>query len=113
MGKIYIPTGYINNNYDYEYTNDYIVIHKYTNCYTQYQTTYCDCQRVYPTFDYNVSSNYSCSNSFTTSLDKTLITDETIYRLDYVYILILFLILAFIIVIVPYKIIKKLFGGRI
>lgn len=113
MSKIYIPSSLINNNYDYEFTNDYIVIHKYTNCTTQYQTTYCDCQRVYPSFDYNVSSVYSCSNSFSTSLDKSLLTDDYMYRIDFVNILIIFMIMAFVIVIVPYKLIKKLFGGRI
>ena len=114
MGKIYLPSDLINSSYNYEYTNDYIVVHKYTNRHQdQWGNWSSDCVRVYPKFDYNQSQVYSCSESFTTYLNKNDFSSDLIYRIDYVYILIIFMILAFIIVICPYKLIKKLFGGRI
>ena len=111
---MYLPSDLINSSYNYEYTNDYIVVHKYTNRHQdQWGNWSSDCVRVYPNFDYNVSKVYSCSESFTTYLTKEDFTSDFFYRIDIVSILLIFMILSFVIVIVPYKIIKKLFGGRI
>ena len=60
--KIYIPTNYINQNYNYRINGDNIVIYTNNNCRTQYNTTYCDCY----TYNYEnniVSEVYECSNS--------------------------------------------------
>ena len=114
MSKMYLPSDLINSSYNYEYTNDYIVVHKYTNRHQdQWGNWSSDCVRVYPNFDYNVSKVYSCSESFTAYLTKEDFTSDFYYRIDIVSILFIFMILSFVIVIVPYKIIKKLFGGRI
>lgn len=114
MSKMYLPSDLISNSYNYEYTNDYIVVHKYTNRHQdQWGNWSSDCVRVYPNFDYNVSNVYSCSENFTTYLTKEDFTSDFYYRVDIVNILLIFMILSIVIVIVPYKIIKKLFGGRI
>ena len=57
MSKMYLPSDLINSSYNYEYTNDYIVVHKYTNRHQdQWGNWSSDCVRVYPNFDYNVSN---------------------------------------------------------
>ena len=83
MSKMYLPSDLINSSYNYEYTNDYIVVHKYTNRHQdQWGNWSSDCVRVYPNFDYNVSKVYSCSESFTTYLTKEDFTSDFYYRID-------------------------------
>lgn len=59
----YLPSRYINSSYTYQLSDDYITINKGTNCYTQYTTTYCDCIRVYPNYNYISTNTYSCNIS--------------------------------------------------
>lgn len=59
----YLPTRYISSSYTYSIQDDNIIINKGTNCYTQYTSTYCDCIRVYPNFNFISSNTYSCSIS--------------------------------------------------
>lgn len=67
--KMYLPSEYINSNYQYNLDNNYIGVRTNNNCYTQYNTTYCDCFRVYPNYNYIKSDTYSCSynNNYMTS----------------------------------------------
>lgn len=67
--KMYLPNDYINSNYSYNLDNQYILVNTHTNCFTQYNTTYCDCFRVYPNYNYIKSDTYSCSinNNYNTS----------------------------------------------
>lgn len=62
MNKIYIPSQYVNSNYSYRFNGDFIDIITNVNCYSQYNTTYCNCYR------YNwktnvISDTYSCSTN--------------------------------------------------
>lgn len=51
INKIYIPQEYNNNNFRYFENGNYIRIVTNRNCYTQYNTTYCD------VYDYNIERN--------------------------------------------------------
>lgn len=69
----YLPSDFINSSYKYFLSEDYILVNKQTNCYNQYNTTYCDCVRVYPEYNYIYSTTYSCSissNSYYVSSDQ-------------------------------------------
>lgn len=59
----YLPKKYINNTFTYSLQDNFIIINKNTNCHTQYSSTYCDCIRVYPNYNFISSSVYSCSTS--------------------------------------------------
>lgn len=65
--KIYIPSDYINSNYQYRISNDYILIVTNNNCYSQYSSTYCDCY--YYDKDNNLISNsYTCNQNSSSSI---------------------------------------------
>lgn len=52
INKIYIPEEYINEQYKYIIDNDNIItIITNKNCYTNYNTEYCDC------YKYNINQN--------------------------------------------------------
>lgn len=70
--KYYLPSNYINNTYNYVIQDEYIIVNKNTNCYSQYNSTYCDCFRIYPSFNYLSSNTYSCSvsNNYTVSYNS-------------------------------------------
>lgn len=55
LNMIYIPADYINSNYSYRFDGDYITIITNNNCYTQYNTQYCNCYRY--NWKNNVMSN--------------------------------------------------------
>ena len=62
QNKIYIPTAYYNQNYKYTISNDEITIITNKNCYTNYNTQYCDCYRYNE--KYNIITNsYSCNSN--------------------------------------------------
>lgn len=62
QNKIYIPNNKINQNYTYKINGDYITIITNQNCYTNYNTTYCDCNQY--NYKNNVmSETYSCSTN--------------------------------------------------
>ena len=69
QNKIYIPNGYINNNWKYNFNGDYIIIRSNQNCYTQYNTQYCTC------YAYNyktnvISEGYECN--YTSNSNQTI-----------------------------------------
>jgi hypothetical protein len=78
-GKLYLPESIINNNYSYYLNGNNIRIITNNNCYTQYNSTYCDC------YDYIYSKDIltesiSCNTSSNLSkIDKTLITSDKYY----------------------------------
>jgi len=105
--KIYIPQEYNNRNYSYRFNGDYIYIITNNNCYTQYNTTYCNC------YNYNYENNvisevFTCNtNSNNTIIAYDHITSDINYStyLRNIYqdnksILMSMLILALIIVII-------------
>lgn len=107
----YLPTQYINSNYTYSITNDYIIVRTNQNCYTNYSTTYCDCYNVFYKADYMIGNKYSCSTSSTTnSISYTNFTDKYWYRIDMPNILLMTFILLIICFLFPYKIISRIFG---
>lgn len=58
--KIYIPTELLDEDYQYTINNNEITIYTNENCYTSYNTTYCDCYRYNE--QYNIKTyNYSCN----------------------------------------------------
>ena len=67
--KMYLPSNYINDQWSYNLDSNYIQVRTNQNCYSQYSTTYCDCFRVYPNYNYVKSETYSCSlsNSYNSS----------------------------------------------
>lgn len=74
INKQYIPDGYINNNWYYRYSGDYVIITTDQQCYQQYNTTYCNC------IEYNWKTNvmeniYQCNR--TNSYNQIPITSLT------------------------------------
>lgn len=62
INKQYLPSGYINNNWIYQYSGDYVHIITNNNCQWQYNTEYCNC------INYNWKTNvmeelYQCRRS--------------------------------------------------
>lgn len=106
----YMPNEYINSNYKYKLNNDYYTIITNNNCYTQYNSTYCDCYSVYPKLDYLVSEVSSCNATNVTSyVDSSHFTNDIYYRIDFSNILIMFLIMSIFIVYIPLKLFSKIF----
>ena len=44
----YLPSDLINQNYTYFTNGTYYIIKTNNNCYSQYNSVYCDCINVYP-----------------------------------------------------------------
>lgn len=66
IDKLYIPQEYNNRNYKYRMSGDYINIITEDGCYTNYNTTYCNCY-IY-NWKLNVIGGYnSCNNASSTS----------------------------------------------
>lgn len=111
MSKTYMPSELLNSSYRYELTNNnYLVVHKNTNCFNQYNTTYCDCQRVYTDLDYQISNTYSCSTNYTIDIPYSNFSSDIWYRKDLSNILIIFTILAVFMIILPFKVVARMFG---
>lgn len=106
----YMPSDLINSNYTYYLNNNYYVVRTNNNCYNNYNTQYCDCVDVFPMLDYSRSNAYSCSTSYSHTINYDSFTSDYWYRLDIDKILVIFIILAIVIIIVPYKIISRWFG---
>lgn len=70
--KIYIPIEYNNSNYRYYENGNYIRIVTNNNCYTQYNTTYCDI------YDYNVERNL-ISKTYTGNNNPNLVEIDRQY----------------------------------
>lgn len=77
IDKIYVPNNYINQNWQYNFNGDYIIIRTNENCRTSYNTTYCDCR------SYNYKTNvmseiYECNttNTNTQTIAYTSISND-------------------------------------
>ena len=70
--KIYIPIEYNNSNYRYFENGNYIRIVTNNNCYTQYNTTYCDI------YDYNIERNL-ISKTYTGNNNPNLVEIDRQY----------------------------------
>lgn len=110
MSKTYIPSDLLNSNYSYELNGDYFIIHTNQNCYQNYNTTYCDCIRVYPGLDYQVSNRYTCSNNYSVSIPYSNLSSDYWYRIDIDKSLIIFLVIFIFGIYMPYRVISRLFG---
>lgn len=107
----YLPSNYISSNYSYIYNNNYIQVRTNQNCYTNYNTQYCDCYNVYYNYDYVVSDKYSCSlSNNSNTISYTNFTDNYYYRLDFAYICIIFMTIAILCYFFAFKPISRLFG---
>ena len=60
--KIYIPTTYYNQNYKYTISGNEVTIITNQNCYTNYNTQYCDCYRYNEQYNI-ITQPYSCNSS--------------------------------------------------
>lgn len=112
MGKIYMPQNMINSNWGYELNADdnYFVVHTYNNCYNNYNTQYCDCYKIYPTMDYITTNAFACYRGNYASINYNDLTSDFWYRIDIDKSLIIFTILFIFGILIPYKIISRLFG---
>lgn len=92
---IYIKDELLNQNYEYYYNNNYFIIRTNKNCYTNYNTTYCDCFNMFQNNGYLVSSSYSCTQpSQQYRLNYNELTNDFYYRNDIDSILICFAIIV-------------------
>lgn len=60
--KIYIPQNKLNQNYNYYINGDNITIITNESCYTNYNTTYCNCN-IYNYKNNIMSDTYTCSTN--------------------------------------------------
>lgn len=107
----YIPSDYLNNQWSYYYNNNYFIVRTNNNCYTNYNSQYCDCYNIFQNNDYLISNAYSCStpnNQY--SINYASLTDNYNYRVDIVNSYVIFLIFFIMAFYLPYKIISRLFG---
>lgn len=110
MIMTYLPSNMINSNYKYTASNDYIRVYTNNNCYTQYNSTYCDCYYIYPKIDYLTSERNSCNvSNLTNTLSYNNFSDNFYYRVDFTNILVMFLIMSIFIIFIPLKIVSKIF----
>ena len=82
--KIYVPDNYRNQSYKYILDNDMLTIITNNNCYTNYNSTYCDCIKL--NIKYNIiTETYSCNSSTNTNnqINYSYISDniEDSYRI--------------------------------
>ena len=78
----YLPQEYINSNYIYTTDGNSYLIRTNQNCYTNYNTTYCDCFYIYPQLDYLKSQVNQCSRSVSYSIPYQTFTSDVYYRID-------------------------------
>jgi len=107
---LYVPKNLNNANYRYIINSDYYEVHTNNNCYTQYSTTYCDCYRVYPNYDYSTTYPYSCNYNTSSNIDYSNITSEWVNRVDITNIFIISFLIFGLIFVFVYKPISRLFG---
>lgn len=107
----YLPSNLLNQNYQYYYNNNYFIVRTNQNCYTNYNTQYCDCFNVFQNNAYLVSQSYSCTapnQQYQIAYNK--FTNDQWYRNDLSDGLIIFLIMFIFMIYLPYKICSRLFG---
>lgn len=106
----YLPQRFINSGYHYTINNYYYTIRTNENCYTQYNTTYCDCYDIYFNNDYLTTQAYTCNYNQNVNISYANFTSDYWYKNNIKDSLLIFIILAIVIIIVPWKIFKRLFG---
>lgn len=97
MTKIYVPTEYLNKPC-YTINNGYIRV---------YDTINGNSNRIYDIYinqDYMIKEATANYSSNTQCVNPNLITDDIFYRTDFDSILIIFFILCFFIIYIPFKI---------
>lgn len=109
--KTYLPTDDINSSFTYYSDGSSITIRTNHNCYQNYNSTYCDCYKVYPSLDYLHTKTYSCTGSTTQELDFNTFTDVYSYRIDFDKIALLLFICIFGLVFVLSCLSKYFFRG--
>lgn len=91
----YLPEELLKSNWEYFYNNNYYIVRTNNNCYTNYNTQYCDCINVFVNNHYLQSSTYSCSTPNTQyKLNFSTFTSDFYYRSDIDSILITFAIIV-------------------
>lgn len=105
-----MPSDLINNNYRYTVNNYYYTVRTNQNCYTNYNTQYCDCYDVYFNNDYLRTNAYSCNYNTSTNISVNNFTSSYWYKNNIDRSLIIFILFAIIIIVIPYKILTRLFG---
>ena len=100
----YVPEEFINdeNFYSYNGVNQTLTI--YSNC----ENNHCTCTDLYTSFDYLKSEDYVCSMNDIHLLSSTP-TSLNYYRTDYYISCILFIIMCFIIIYIPFRIVLRFF----
>lgn len=107
----YLPDEFINSNYRYYSNGTYFTIRTNKNCYTNYNSQYCDCYYIYPSQDYLVSKTFSCTGSNNTELDFSSFSSEWRYRVDLDKIIVVTSLISFFVVFVLVLFFKMLFKG--
>lgn len=108
--KTYLPSRYINNNYRYSINNYYYTVRTNESCYTQYNTTYCNCYDIYFNNDYLATDAYSCNYNSSTNINASNFTSQWVYRFDIVNVFIISGIIFAFIWLFVFKPISRLFG---
>lgn len=78
----YLPQDMINSNYRYSVNNYYYTIRTNQNCYTQYNTTYCNCYDVYYNNNYLTTDPYSCNYNSSTNINYQNFSSDWHMRTD-------------------------------
>lgn len=99
--KIYLQEEFINQNWHYQLNGNNIIVHTNNNCYTNYNTTYCDCYSINTSNHYMYSDLYSCSNSNSYNIRYNRLTSDFWYRNDIMDICIVFSLIAIGFLILP------------
>lgn len=107
----YLPSDVINANYHYYSNGTYFTIKTNNNCYSQYNTQYCDCFYIYPQQDYLRSELFSCSGSNNQEISYSKFSDAVSYRLDIGWIIVITFIILFGMVFLLKSLSSMLFKG--
>lgn len=104
FNKIYIPDEMLDSNFSYYYDDNYITIITDNNCYTQYNSTFCDCNRFILSNNV-VTDSYSCNinqnlpklnyNSLSDNINDSLTLNHLYLSNTIVYLLMFILALFF------------------
>ena len=106
---IYLPSDFINNNYQYFFNSHDVVVYTNNNCYQNYNTTYCDCYRIQTDNHYLHSDSYSCSYNTNYPINKNNLTDDFYYRNDIMDICVVVLIILLVGFGLPIKLFSRFF----
>lgn len=106
---VFIPGELIDNDYKYTISDGIIRVITNNNCYTNYNTTYCDCYDVFINNDYMVSNSISCNYNPTNYVTSLRFTNDIFYRKDLNDILLSFFIILLFSFGIPFALITHFF----